>query len=46
MDNNIFTVLYKQGIRIAICSLNINECENLPVKIKAIIDEVKRDENK
>ena len=46
MDNNIFTVLYKQGIRIAICSLNINECENLPVKIKAIIDEVKRNENK
>lgn len=46
MDNNIFTVLYKEGIRIAICSLNVNECENLPAKIKCIIDEVKKNENK
>lgn len=46
MDNNIFAVLYKEGIRIAICSLNMNECENLPVKIKTIIDEVIKNENK
>ncbi len=36
--NNIYTVKVNKGIRIAICSLPIEKCYNLAIKLKNILD--------
>lgn len=40
-DNNIFTIMVNNGIRIAICSLTIKDSLNLPKILKDILNEIK-----
>ncbi len=40
LANDIFTVKYKNGIRIALCSLPINKCVGLARRMKEIYDSV------
>lgn len=38
MDELIFTVKVNQGIRVAVCSLSVNNCKGLAKRMKAILD--------
>lgn len=40
IDNNIYTVTVDNGVRIAICSLSINECKGLAKKLKEILTSI------
>ncbi len=37
INNKIYTITTYKGIRIAICSLSVNECKELPNKIKEVL---------
>lgn len=41
LDNDIYTVMVNNGIRIAICSLPTNKCYGLAKKLKNILNKVK-----
>ena len=41
LKNNIFTVQVNEGIRIAVCSLPINKCYGLAIKLKTILENAK-----
>ena len=40
MDNNIFTVKVNKGIRVAICSMNVEACKGLAKRMKDILDTI------
>ena len=40
MDNHIYTIKVNQGLRVAICSLTLNDIMGLPQKIKDIISNI------
>lgn len=41
INKDVYVVKLDNGIRIAICSLNINQCKQLPIILKETLDEVK-----
>ena len=43
IENNIFAIKVAKGIRISICSLNLQQCKKLPALISKIYKEVIND---
>ena len=43
IENNIFAIKVAKGIRISICSLNLEQCKKLPALISKIYKEVIND---
>ena len=40
MKEHIYTVMVNKGIRVAVCSLPVEKCKGLAVRMKKILDEV------
>jgi len=42
LNKDIYTIKVNKGIRVALCSLSLDKCNNLAYKLKEILDNIKR----